>query len=444
MRDRSPQALWETVLGQLELQVTRPNFETWLRNTAGLAQEAGTLTVGVPSDFCMEWLRTRMNAVIDRTVSQVAGHQITVTFQVLGAPVPVASPANGHTSGPQPRPQPELDPRLTFESFVPAGCNRLAHQAARKIAAGQATFNPLVLVGNHGLGKTHLLHAIGHHAAEHSQQVIALTAEAFVDRFGKAVRSGQPHTFREPFKDCTIFLLDDLSFLASRTASQEQFLHLFDTLQSTGCRIVVASDARPDNIKGLSARLRSRLLAGLVVELHPPQRDDRMYILSARLLTTPTLSPAIVNLIADQPSTSIRDLEGAANRITAFAELSSVPLTLEAARQALHPFHTPAQITPNDIVRVVCTHFGITIDQLSSASRARDIAYARHIAMYLLRQHTNRPLAEIGRLIGGRDHSTALHAYRRIHKELATLPQTQADLAQLEAALTSDSASSAA
>ena len=192
LRDRSPQALWETALGQLELQVTRPNFDTWLRNTAGLEMEDGRLIVGVPSDFCVEWLRSRMSGIVDRTVSRLHGSDLSTTFQVLGAPaMPDRQDAAAATSAPE-QPRPELDPRLTFESFSAVKGNRLAYRAARRAANGETGYNPLVLYGAPGLGKTHLLHAIGHKATEAGKRVVALTGEAFVDRYGNAVRFGRP------------------------------------------------------------------------------------------------------------------------------------------------------------------------------------------------------------------------------------------------------------
>ncbi len=435
--DHSPQALWQAALGQLELQVTRPNFDTWLRNTAGLELEDGRLIVGVPSDFCVEWLRSRMSSVVDRTVSRLYGSDLSTTFQVLGAPALPDKPTGTAATSPPAPPQSELDPRLTFESFSAVKSNRLAYRAARRAAGGETGYNPLVLYGAPGLGKTHLLHAIGHKATEAGKRVVALTGEAFVDRYGNAVRFGRPHIFRELFANCELLLLDDLRFLATRSASQEQFFHIFNNLHSSGCLVVVTADAALDAIAGLTDRLLSRLSAGLALELSPLSPEDRSQILlsKAAKLKSP-LSKAVLATIAEQPYQTVRALEGAINRASAFADLSAAPLSTADMEQALHPLQpVSSEPTQQQIIDTVCSHFGVSQQQIASVSRARDITYARHIAMYLLRHHGSRPLTEIGKLLGGSDHSTDHHASRRIEREHAPLPQTRADVDTLESAL---------
>ena len=443
MRDRSPHAVWETALGQLELQVTRPNFETWLRNTTGLQLEGNDLIVGAPTDFAVEWLRSRLSSVINRTVSQLLGDPVSVSFQVLGAPalpVPDHRPAQPAPS----RPPVELDSRLTFDTFTVVKSNRLAYRAARRLVDGEGSGSPLVLFGPTGLGKSHLLHAIGHIASGGGKRVALLTGEAFVTRYGDTVRAGHPHTFRQMFADLDILLLDDLGFLTSRAASQEQFLHVFNTLHAAGRIVAVTASQGPSALTGLSPSLRSRLQAGLTAELHPLSKDDRLAILSAKAarLAAP-VTDAVLESIADLPYDCVRELEGALLRVVAFAELTgSAPSHTDTLR-ALHPFTaTTAAPSPQAIIEAVCQHFSLTRDQLVGASRARDVTYARHIAMYLLRQSGLHSLAEIGTLIGGRDHTTVLNAHRRIQKELAaSLPSdTQTHLQQIESSLRSVSA----
>jgi chromosomal replication initiator protein len=429
--EKTPQNLWETALGQLELQVTRPNFETWLRHTVGLGYENDALVVGVQSDFAVEWLqRSSVSSLINRTVSRLLSREQAVSFQVLGAPALRAEPnGNGHSSE-RPKARPELMARLTFESFTVTKCNRLAYRAAQRVATGDSPYNPLVIHGAPGLGKTHLLHSVGHAALARGSVVVALTAEAFVDRYGKAVRAGEPQTFRELFRSCAFLLLDDVTFLASREGSQQQFLHLFDALQSAGCQIVVTTPLPPDEIEGLSAALRSRLQAGLAAELHRPSDDDRLRILkdkASRL--TRELSAAILHVIAAQPYNSIRDLEGALNRADAFVDLSGEGFSQDALEHALYPFRQRSERPSAErILDAVSKHFNVDGGQIAGKSRARDIAYARHLAAYLMREITAAPLAQIGTLLGGRDHSTILHACRRIDRERASLPQTQHDI----------------
>lgn len=438
MRDRSPQRLWETALGQLELQVTKPNFDTWLRSTIGLRLDGGELVVGAPTDFAIEWLRSRMSPLINRTVSQLAAGEVSVSFQVLGSAALAAPLASAGHAAPAYVPSPaapQLDPRLTFDSFTVVDSNRLAHRAARRLAAGQATYYPLVLLGSPGLGKTHLLHAIGHQAARSDKRVLALTGEAFVDRYGRSVRDGHPQAFRDAFVECDLLLLDDLQFLATRAASQDQFLHIFNILHATERQVAVTIDAPPEELKGFSASLSTRLQAGLVAHLALPTESERTEILRAVLSRRGTPLPeAIMRLLAGQPSSSIRELEGGLNRVIAYAELANEPITVERARQALRPiFNQPRSLSPQTVLDTVCQHFNLTPDQLTGPSRSRDVTYARHIAMYLLRQH--QPLAEIGRLLGNRDHSTVLSGCRRIEQEQASLDQTRNDLASIQASL---------
>jgi len=444
VRDRSPRSVWETALGQLELQVTRPNFETWLRNTTGLRLDGNELLVGVPTDFAIEWLRSRLSSVIERTVSQLVGGPITVDFQVLGAPA-VAAAANGHAPASAPSaPPPDLDSRLTFDTFTVVKSNRLAYRAARRLAEGDLAGSPLFIFGPPGLGKTHLLHALGHATAAAGKHVTLLTGEAFVTRYGDAVRAGQPHTFREPFQHTDVLLLDDIAFLSTRAASQEQFFHMFDALCTRGCPIAVTADAAPEALTGLSPRLRSRLQAGLAVSIQPLAPDERLPLLTTKAARlTPPLPDPVLAAIASEPLESVRDLDGALNRVAAFADLSGRPPLPADVPQALRPFSSPpVALSPETILAAVCRHFGLLSSQLASPSRARDISYARHVAMYLLRQHGRQSLSEIGMRLGGRDHTTVLSACRKIGKELSSsLPSdTHQHIQDIESSLDTASA----
>lgn len=435
MPERSARTLWESALGQLELQVSRPNFDTWLRHTVGLHLDSDSFVIGTPSDFAVEWLRSRMSSLIGRTLSQLLGKPITVSFEVIGA-----RPASTTTSDGQANsiaPAPDLNPHLTFESFTVVKSNRLAYRAAQRIASADSSYNTLVLFGAPGLGKTHLLHAIGHEATRSGKRVCALTGEAFVTGYGRAVRAGHPHTFGDQFQDCQLLLLDDLTFLTSRPASQELFFHIFNTLHAAGHYIALTVDHYPEAINRLTPRLRSRLLAGLTTELLLPPPNELFTILQANAshLSHP-LPKSVIQVIGTQPFESIRELEGALNRVIAYADLTSEPLSPDAALQALHPLRPPQrEPSPNDILQAVCHHFQLSLEQLTGPSRARDITYARHIAVYLLRRLGSHRLAEIGKLLGNRDHSTVLKGFQRIKQEFTSLPQTRTDIEQLEATL---------
>jgi chromosomal replication initiator protein len=444
LAQRTPQGLWETALGQLELQITRPNFETWLRNTTGLQLSDHEFSVGAPTDFAVEWLRQQMNPLANRTVSQLLGRDVCVSFQVLGAP---ATPAPAPALSPSPQAGagvsagPDLDPTLTFQSFTVVRSNRVAHRAARRLAAAEGRYYPLVLQGSTGLGKTHLLHAIGHEAIAAGRRVVALTSEAFVNEYATASRKGHPYTFRDLFDGCELFLLDDLPFLASRSASQEQFFHIFDVLKSSRARIVITSETQPSQIAGLSARLRSRLEAGLVAQLTPPSPAERLEIASAKAQSlSQELPPDVLRFVAEQPCTSVRELEGALHRVAAYSEFSDGPLTKEAVEHALYPFASNEEPSASQILETVCKHFSISAEEIRGPSRSREVTYARHIAMYLLRQNGSRALTEIGRMLGGRDHSTVLNACRRIKKERTAYPQTRVHIEQIESSLRNSTA----
>jgi len=434
--DRSPSAVWKTALGQLELQVTRSNFDTWLRHTAGVRQDGDRFVIGVPSDFVLEWLRSRLAPQIQRTLSQIIGTNVTVAFEVLGAQPVAAATADPAVAL---APPPDLNAHLTFQAFTVVDTNRLAYRAATEVAVGEASFNPLLLWGSPGLGKTHLLHAIGHEAVRRGRTVKLLTAQAFVERYGKAVKAGHPDTFRDAFGDCELFLLDDIQFLTTRPGSQELFFHIVNDLHLAGRSLVVTTDIAPRHLSGLSQRLRSRLLAGLTTELRLPPTHERIDLLRAKAthLARP-LPDNVLQLIARQPYRSIRDLEGALNQVDALAALQPGPITIELARTALNPLRaTHGRLPTHEIVDAVAAHFHLSADQLAGPSRARDLSYARHIAMYLLRAEAQTRLTEIGRVLGGRDHSTVFSGCQRIERELnsTTFPQTRDDVEQLITAI---------
>ena len=435
MHNRSPQALWETALGQLELQVTRPNFETWLRHTAGLRLDGEQLVVGVASDFALEWLRTRMASVVNRTVSRLIDGEMSVAFEVQGAQTAATVQQSGsHNIAPAAATRPaELDARLTFESFCVLKSNRVAYRAARKASTGGCDYNPLVLIGPSGLGKTHLLHAIGN-SSTGKRRISVMTGEGFVDRYGRAVRTGQPHTFRQEFDACDIFLLDDFGFLASRTASLEQFFHLFNTLSRRGCLVVVTSDQHPNDADDLPQRIRSRIQGGLVAELHVPSSEERLDLVRMKAAGLKAdLPDNVLQLVAEMPYETVRELEGGLNQVLAYAQISGRALTLEAARKALYPLRTaPKKPSPQEIIDTVCSYFRISHEQLAGPSRARDITYPRHVAIYLLRRFGLYPLTDIGHLLGGRDHSTVISAFKRIERELDSYPDTRTDVQSLE------------
>ncbi len=437
MTNSSPHAVWETALGQLELQVTRSNYDTWLRGTVGLRFSDGTFVVGAASDFATEWLRTRLRPLIAKTLASLLGLQVSVRFEVMGtAPSPHATPLpqTDQPASVAPAPSP-FHPRFTFSSFIPGDENRLAWDAAQKAALGSTpSHNPLVLYGPPGIGKTHLLHAVGHLALSESLHPVLASAERFVNDFVTSLQAHSLDAFRARYRQCDLLLLDDLQFLEGKPKIQDEFFHTFNDLHNADKQIVVSCDRPPSEFSSLVERLRSRLHWGLLAPLHPPGPETRLAILRAKAAAFPVdLSPEVLTLIAHSPTQSVRDLEGGLNRVIALATLTRQPPSRELALRALKPFTSrPHQApSPQDVIAQVCRHFDIPPQELTGPSRKRHTSYTRHVAMYLLRHESQQSLHQIGALLGGRDHSSILQGCRRIEREVTSLPQTQQDIDHL-------------
>jgi chromosomal replication initiator protein len=453
MQERPPKGLWEAALGQLQLQVTRPNYETWLRDTVGLSLEDGVLTVGVPSDFAVEWLSTRLQGPIAKALAGIMGHPVQLAFVVAGAPPVAPSPEPASLAEPlypsvslPSFPKPRLNPQLTFASFTVADCNRLAHAAALAVTqnSGDSTLNPLFLHGDSGLGKTHLVHAIGHELAQAGLRVLYTTAEQFTSEFVQAARQRRMEDFRAKYRSLEAFLVDDIQFFAGKEQTQEEFFHTFNDLHSTGKQLVLTSDQPPQSLSRFSNRLRSRLYWGLTADLTPPPLKSRLAILTAKAANLQAdIEPAALEFLARHSCANVRELEGTLNRVLAYARLTKQTATAALVKDALQaddrPLPQPAP-NPDAIIDAVCSHFDVSHQALRSKSRSKRVATARHVAMYLLHRDAFQPLAAIGRALGDRDHSTVLYACRKIEREAAALPQTELDLTTIRQRLSLASA----
>ncbi len=443
MGERSANELWQAALGQLQLQVTHANYETWLRDTTGLAFRDGVFVIAVPSNFVADWLSNRLQALIAKTLSRIIGEPVQLAFQV-GTLDSAASHASGPPTLTEPLypsarlsslPKPRLNQRFTFDTFVVADCNRLAHAAA--LAASQhsdmPTHNPLFLYGDSGLGKTHLLHAVGHELLKPGLRVLFITAEQFTYEYVQAARQRHMDDFRAKFRSLDALLIDDIQFLAGKEGTQQEFFHTFNDLHSAGKQLVLTSDQPPQRLPHFSNRLRSRLQWGLIADLTPPPVETRLVILQARAenLHAQIDAPAL-EFLASQPYGNVRQLEGSLNRVLAYARLTQQPTTIDLAKAALLAPERPPQPdapTPNAIIDAVCSHFHVSRQALRGKAREKRVTTARHVAMYLLRHDSCQPLAAIGHLLGDRDHSTVLYACRKIEREASILPQTNLDLA---------------
>jgi chromosomal replication initiator protein len=447
MNDSTAAATWQTTLGQLELRVTRANFDTWLRDTVGLRHDHDGFVVGAPNELAREWLGVRMNVLITETLASVLGHRTDVVYEVLrlhddGAPLlqapdePTQRESRRHSSVP-----PALNPCLTFDEFVVGEENRVAYEAAWRVAHEPVTVNPLVIFGPSGLGKTHLLNAIGHAAYERGLSVILSPAERFGNDFVKA-RNGAFEAFRNRYRHVDVLLIDDVQFFEGKDGFQKEFFHTFNDVFGHGKQIVITADRAPGGLAGIIEGLRSRLQCGLTADVQRPAYETRLAILRMKAKRHRVqLSDAALQEIARRNCPSVRELEGYLNRVVAYAPLVGGEVTRELIDKALSPL-SPAAIGADGeppcadaIIAAVCRRTGAQAVDLRGRSRTRDTTYARHLAMYALKEEGRRSVAEIGRLFGGRDHSTVLQAVARIAAELTTRAETSADMAAVRAAL---------
>ena len=448
--ETSAQHLWEIALAELQLQVTRPNYETWLKDTVAVRFDNGHFVVGAPNDFATEWLSTKLRPLIAKTLSSIIGYPVEVTFQLLGSRSE-GRPSSGplfepETAAPPPPPlspfpPPRLNQRYTFERFIVGHENRLAHAASLAVAdKAAAVYNPLFIYGGTGLGKTHLLHAIGHRAWSNHYRVLYVTAEQFTNHFVTSIAQGRTEEFRAKYRHVDILLIDDIQFLAGKERTQEEFFYTFNDLHAASGQLIISSDRSPRLISLLEDRLRSRFEWGLIADIQPPALETRLAILKTKAAELQQeVNSDVLLFLAQRCHNNIRELEGSLNRIVAFARLLRAAITLDLATEALAPV-SPSGEKPHPcaeaVLEAVAQYFDLTTEALSGKSRAKEIAEARHIAMYLLREDAHQRVTEIARLLGGRDHSTIIYGLRKIDHMLTTDAQFTRQIGELRTLLT--------
>jgi chromosomal replication initiator protein len=465
--------LWTTCADLLRAEVSESIWRTWLDAVEPVEADHDLLVISAPSSLVRDRVEERYLPLLEKIVAQVAGHQFRIEIVVRppdaeddgppefatddsdAAPVDLSSSAsagvalgaavNGHhRAGPSSGGSvtrlepPSLNPRYTFDAFVIGSSNRFAHAAAQRVAeTPAASYNPLFIYGDSGLGKTHLLHAIGHYGLENfpGLRIRYVSTETFMNDLVEAIRNNSQLSFKRRYRDCDVLLVDDIQFLENKEALQEEFFHTFNWLYDGAKQIVLSSDRHPRSIATLEDRLRSRFEWGLTTDIQPPELETRLAILRKKAEGERTpVRPEVLELIATHVRDNIRELEGALVRVSAYASLNRESPTVEVAEQILSDIldaDRPRQITPKVIMDATASTFGFSVEDLCSTSRRRPLVNARQIGMYVFRELTDFSYPAIAREFGGRDHTTVIHAVEKIAGLMRERRQTYDQVTEL-------------
>ncbi|RIK50644.1 MAG: chromosomal replication initiator protein DnaA [Chloroflexi bacterium] len=432
---------WQTVLAQLQMDMPRASYDTWVRDTRPVGYENGMLTVGVRNAYARDWLDSRLATTVNKLLIDTLNSKVSVKFVVSQAEENASSSpeptlASIQITPPEPKPRHvTLNPRYTFDTYVVGSGNRLAHAACQAVAEKPArAYNPLFLYGGVGLGKTHLLHAIGNACHSSGVNILYVSSEEFTNDLIAAIRTHTTQAFREKYRSADVLLIDDIQFIAGKESTQEEFFHTFNTLHGQDKQIIVSSDRPPKSLVTLEERLRSRFEWGLTADIQAPDLETRLAILRSKAERTGRqVSDEILEGIAERVQSNIRELEGALNRIIAYADLSGAPLTPDLVDVALADL-IPSRndIQPNHVVDLVARKFGLTADKLLGRDRTKEVALPRQIAMYLLREEVKISFPQIGEVLGGRDHSTVMSAYEKIKEQIHADRRLEQDIVSIK------------
>jgi len=436
---------WQSVLGQLQMEMPRASFDTWVRDTRPVSYHDGMLTISVRNAYARDWLESRLASTISRLLLGIMNVSVAVNFivnsnnseQLMDQPSSTADqPAtfdqrydemNGSLPGGRVEAYEQrsrnsgMNPRYIFDTYVVGSGNRLAHAACLAVAEKPArAYNPLFLYGGVGLGKTHLLHAIGNACFQRGLNVLYVSSEEFTNDMITAIRTHTNQAFRDKYRSADVLLVDDIQFIAGKESTQEEFFHTFNTLHGQDKQIIVSSDRPPKSLITLDERLRSRFEWGLTADVQLPDFETRLAILRSKAERTGRqISDDILESIARRVQSNIRELEGALNRIIAFADLSGTSLTphlVEMALADLLPQRT--DVAPQKIIELVAKEWQTTVEALLGRDRSQKIVQPRQVAMYLLRKETDASLPQIGAVLGGRDHTTVMYSIDKITSDI--------------------------
>ncbi len=446
MEARSAEEIWEAALGELQIQVSKPNYRTWLGKTVGLSYQDKQFVIGVPNTFVAEYLDQNQRSLIEKTLIGLTHRDIKILFRVdtTYQDSLTSYRSQGTIVSAQQTNLPLFNPKYTFDSFIAGSGNRLAYAAALRIAEnpGQSD-NPLFIYGGVGLGKTHLLHAIGHAALAQNMQVLYVSAEQFTNEFTNSIRERKTQEFHNKYRTVDMLLIDDIQFFSGKVQTEENFFHTFNELHNANHQIALTSDRPPKSMSLLQDRLRSRFEWGLVADIQPPDLETRLAILQAKAEQKGVnVAPDVLEFIAQQIHQNIRELEGSLNRVVAYAKLIRVLLTPELAAQALQDLAgkgpTTAASTPHLIIEAVVDSFQLTPQDLKSPKRDKETALARQVAMYLIRQESGWSLTQIGQELGGRGPATVSHAYEKIANDINNSPYLRRKVADIQQKISSE------
>jgi chromosomal replication initiator protein len=453
--------VWRAALGELQVALSPANFETWLKDTSLVDVDDNRFTIAVPNAFARDFLESRYRSLISQTLARIVGYSAVVEFVIVPPPVAATetpedaaeSFTNGAAGPVRVEParvggegsQTSLNPRYTFANFIVGSANRLAHAASLSVAErpGHA-YNPLFLYGGVGLGKTHLMHAIGNQVVAKfpRKRVAYATSEKFTNEFITSIQQGKVDDFRAHYRRIDVLLIDDIQFIADKERTQEEFFHTFNSIHEDGKQIVLSSDRPPKAILTLEERLRSRFEWGLIADLGAPDLETRIAILRAKADEQGVpINSDVIEFIARKVVSNVRELEGALNRIVAYASMGAMPISIELAQAVLsNVLYNPKkrQVTPERVTKAVSEYYGVDMEALRGQKREKAIVLPRQIAMFLMREETDVSLLRIGAELGGRDHSTVLHACDKIGREIAGNDEMRREIAAVRELIYAD------
>jgi chromosomal replication initiator protein len=439
--------IWQAAQEELRFQLSKPSYETWLKNASLVGREKNAFKIGVPTKLAKDWLEDRYSAMIKETLSAIVSGDVSVAFEVIPGQTEAGTGRSAVAVAEEPLPEEEepvlheasqLNPKFQFQHFVVGNNSRFAHAACRAVAETPAkAYNPLFLYGGVGLGKTHLMHAIGHAVLEkHARRRVAyVTSEKFMNEMISSIQEGRMNDFRTRYRTVDVLLVDDIQFLAGKDRTQEEFFHTFNSLHELNKQIVISSDRPPKEIPTLEDRLRSRFQWGLIADIQAADFETRVAILKSKVGPYARLVPEdVLSFIAHKIQRNIRELEGALIRVIAHASLNRSAVNVEMAAKLLQdviPSTETRTLSIEAISRTVAGFYHISLEEMKGKRRDKHIVFPRQVAMFLIREETASSLPAIGQAFGGRDHTTVLHSYEKINTDSKEDQRLQADLRKL-------------